>query len=514
LGGNLTIRFTASDGTTGSTGVSDAGGYGVKLAPGHWTLTLSGGPLLHPQTIGVDVGTSNVKVDFVVSDAPAAAGMPTINVDQSLLTPTINGQQVTGIPLLLDGKPFTPGLQPTLTPGEHKLNTSDSGITIEVDANGKLSVPDADSKIAEISPDGKTLTVHGATVTLAASSQLSIQTLLVDRTFSITAGSSVPLTLLPGIHKLQDSTFLGGAFFSITSDGKFSLAAYSPTDAQALQKASIFSGVGTKTLTVNGAAVAIDASPLSTGPATLDRTLSDPKNMFSSLRLLPGTHVIQGYPGSEGVFFTVDANGTFSLQANTPQDAAALTQANIFSGLGMAKLTVNGAAVKIDASRLSTGPVIIDRMLRDPQNMFSLRLLPGTHFIQGYPGSYGVFFTVEDNGTFSLRANTPQDALALTQYNIFTIAPDGKTLTVNGAAVTFDVTALRNRGIQNFTVSGSSFSTQPGLVTLQLLPVYYSFQAGGQVAFNFSLDYQDQVAVDPVFDNLVTVSGKNTLTLL
>src|SRR5262249_9602812 len=69
----------ASDGTTGSTVVSDAGGYGVKLAPGRWTLTLSGGALRQPQTIAVDVGTSNVLVDFVVPDNPGQPVKPVIS---------------------------------------------------------------------------------------------------------------------------------------------------------------------------------------------------------------------------------------------------------------------------------------------------------------------------------------------------------------------------------------------------------------------------------------------------
>ena len=74
---------------------------------------------------------------------------------------------------------------------------------------------------------------------------------------------------------------------------------------------------------------------------------------------------------------------------------------------------------------------------------------------------------------------------------------------------------MKASGIRKcFTVSGSTFSTQPGRVTLQLLPAWYTFNAGGQVSFGFSLNNQGRVAPDSGFDNLVTVSGTNMLTLL
>jgi hypothetical protein len=72
LSGSLTVSFSASgnlQAPDGTQQVSDAGGYGLKLAPGHWTLSLSGGPLRQPQVVTVDVGTANVEVDFVVPDS-------------------------------------------------------------------------------------------------------------------------------------------------------------------------------------------------------------------------------------------------------------------------------------------------------------------------------------------------------------------------------------------------------------------------------------------------------------
>jgi hypothetical protein len=92
LSGNVTVAYSAvfADGVsvTGQTGVSDAGAYAVKLAPGHWTLTVSGGDLLVPQTVTVDVGTSNVKADFVASNAPVAPATPTVTGPTSATTAT------------------------------------------------------------------------------------------------------------------------------------------------------------------------------------------------------------------------------------------------------------------------------------------------------------------------------------------------------------------------------------------------------------------------------------------
>jgi hypothetical protein len=47
---------------------------------------------------------------------------------------------------------------------------------------------------------------------------------------------------------------------------------------------------------------------------------------------------------------------------------------------------------------------------------------------------------------------------------------------------------------------------------LWLLPIWQTFHAGS-VSFSFSLNNQDQVTFDSVFDNLVTGRGTNKLTL-
>jgi hypothetical protein len=94
-GDTLQVAWHAvgSDGTWNADGhalVSDAGGFTTaKLAPGQWTLTISGGRLRAPETMTVTVGTANVEADFVVSAdnvLPPGQPPPSITIDPASLT--------------------------------------------------------------------------------------------------------------------------------------------------------------------------------------------------------------------------------------------------------------------------------------------------------------------------------------------------------------------------------------------------------------------------------------------
>ncbi len=65
--GGVSIDVTNSQGVTQTVQTWDAGGYQLALDPGHYTVTARvGDKVIRSQ--GVDIGTQNVEVDFVLSD--------------------------------------------------------------------------------------------------------------------------------------------------------------------------------------------------------------------------------------------------------------------------------------------------------------------------------------------------------------------------------------------------------------------------------------------------------------
>ena len=157
----------------------------------------------------------------------------------------------------------------------------------------------------------------------------------------------------------------------------------------------ILTGTGTQNLGVVGAAVAINASGLSTPTLTVDGRLPGTSATPFTLHLLPGGHVVTDAGGYGGVAFTVNPSGTVAYDPSLQ---------GILTGTGTHNLGVIGAAVTINASALSGSTVVVDgRLNGSTAKPFTLNLLPGSHVIQS--GGHGVSFTVQTDGTVIYSAS-------------------------------------------------------------------------------------------------------------
>ena len=183
--------------------------------------------------------------------------------------------------------------------------------------------------------------------------------------------------LLPGSHFF--STY-GGAvvYFTVADDGTIDYDA---------SLDGVLTGRGTNSLTVQGAAVQIDASALPGSYLALDYVAYDGDAPIDA-RLLPGSHFFSTYGGAV-VYFTVADDGTIDYDASLD---------GVLTGRGTSSLTVQGAAVQIDASALPGSYLALDYVAYDGDAPIDARLLPGSHFFSTYGGAV-VYFTVADDGT-------------------------------------------------------------------------------------------------------------------
>src|SRR5262249_47370711 len=190
------------------------------------------------------------------------------------------------------------------------------------------------------------------------------------------------VTLLPGQHFVYayGSTI---TWFTVNADGTIDYDA-------ALE--GVLTGKGTRSLTVRGATVQVDASALSGSFLSLDYVTHDPATPFS-VTLLPGQHFVYAY-GSTITWFTVNADGTIDYDAALE---------GVLTGRGTRTLGIHGVTVQVDASALSGSFLSLDYVTHDPATPFGVTLLPGQHFVYGY-GSTITWFTVNADGTIDYDA--------------------------------------------------------------------------------------------------------------
>jgi hypothetical protein len=119
-------------------------------------------------------------------------------------------------------------------------------------------------------------------------------------------------------------------------------------------------------------------------------TISEATSAPFTLRLLPGTNVVEDAEGTGAVAFTVNPDGTVAYDPALQ---------GILTGQGTHQLVVQGAAVTIDATALSTTSVVVDYTISESTwAPFTVRLLPGSHVIEDASG-HAVMFTVNPDGT-------------------------------------------------------------------------------------------------------------------
>jgi hypothetical protein len=221
--------------------------------------------------------------------------------------------------------------------------------------------------------------------------------------------------------------------------------------------------------------------------------------------LLPGAQYLQDYGGGGSADFQVTPEGTVDYSDDP-------SLAGILSGQGTPMLTVIGRAVAINATALTTGPLVLNTYSQfgtaGPFTApFTATVLPGTQYLQ--QGAYSlVTFTVGNDGTISI-----DNPLALSDTLEVQNGAVVPTLVVKGETIHIDARALS--GVSStFTIAGVGTFDTSTVQTLTLLPGWERFQAGA-VTLDFQAELFDTVDYDPFLDAMVASGlGTDTLVLL
>src|SRR5262249_45487466 len=116
----------------------------------------------------------------------------------------------------------------------------------------------------------------------------------------------------------------------------------------------IFTGIGTRTLTIHGVSVTVDARALSLADMVVDSQIITKTQQPYTLTVLPGGNTIADPTGSgEHVSFTIKTDGTVDYDTALE---------GILTGRGTNTLTVHGVAVTIDAHALSYRALYVDNV--------------------------------------------------------------------------------------------------------------------------------------------------------
>jgi hypothetical protein len=444
----------------------------ARLLPGqHWLCTN-----------GYDHVYFTVAQDGTISYDPAMEGILSGRGTTSL---TVNGTAITldiralGVSsLLLDyaWHDAASALNVRLLPGLHWLGTNGyDHAYFTVAQDGTI---DYDAALEGILSGRGTraLQVNGAAVQLDARALWGSHQTLDYHGFEADAPATV--RLLPGGHFVQG---YGGStvYFSVKADGTVDYDT-------ALE--GVLTGRGTTSLTLQGRGVAVDATALWGSFQTLDYT-SFNADAPATVRLLPGSHFLQGYGGAT-VWFTVNADGT--VDYDTALEGT-------FTGRGTTGLTVQGRGVAIDATALWGSFQTLDYTSFNADAPATVRLLPGSHFLQGYGGAT-VWFTVNADGTLDYDAALEG---AFTGRGTTALGVVGRTVTVDARVL--ESAALSLDYVSH--ASGESFN-------VNLLPGSHFLYAGSLGYVWFSVSTDGTIDYDASLDGILSGRGTATLTFL
>ena len=259
---------------------------------------------------------------------------------------------------------------------------------------------------------------------------------------------------------------------------------------------TFYSGVGTKTLSVNEVTINIDATLLGTPNFRIDNlTGTLDGSVVHSISILPGSYTFRVLPTNAGWVFYVDVNGNINYPA---------VYETFYSGAGTKTLSVNEVTVNIDATLLSTPNFRIDNLTGtlDGSVVHSISLLPGAYNFRALPTNAGWVFYVDVNGNI----NYP------TVYEAFYSGAGTKTLSINEFTVNIDATSMitPNFRIDNVTgpLDGSvvhSISIIPGSYVFRTMPPYLNRV--------FYLDVYGKINYPPSYENVFDGVGTTTLVV-
>jgi hypothetical protein len=460
----LSMPTVAIDSTTFAT--SGVGSF--SLSAGTHTLSIPGGGSVTFYVAGDGTVDYDRSLDSVIS------GRGTTTLLIKGVQVTIDATRLSTSTLLVDNvqEHTSAVFSFTALPGNYVLkdfSNQSTPITISVGAGGAVGY---DSSLEGIltGAGSATLTIHGATVTIDAT-RLSTAAVLVDNLQEHTS-AAFSFTALPGNYLLKD-------FSNQSTPMTFSLGAggavgYDPS------LEGILTGAGTATLTVRGATVTIDATRLSTAAVLVDNVTEHTATAFA-FTALPGNYLLKDFSNqSTPMTFSIGANGTVGYDPSLE---------GVLTGAGAAALTLHGATVTIDATRLSTATVLVDNLQEHTNTAFSFTALPGNYLLKDFSNqSTPMTFSVGANGTVGYDPSLE---------GILTGAGTA-ALTVHGVTVTVDATRLSTADVlvdnlQEHTSTAFSFTALPGNYLLkdfsnQSTPMTFSVAANGTVGYDSSLE--------------------------
>jgi hypothetical protein len=444
----------------------------AALAPGQHYLSTTGDDTVW-FTVNAD---ETVSYDAALEGVVSGAGTTRLAVNGSAVTLDASVLGASGLYLDNVLHDATAPITVRLLPGLHWMSTTgDDNTYYSVNEDGTVAYDAALEGV--LSGAGTTsLAVNGSAVTLDASvlgaSGLYLDNVLHDATAPIT------VRLLPGLHWIS-TTGDDNTYFSVNEDGTVAYDA-------ALE--GVLSGAGTTILAVNGSAVTLDPSVLGASGLYLDNVLHDASAPIT-VRLLPGLHWMST-TGDDNTYFSVNEDGTVAYDAALE---------GVLSGAGTTSLAVNGSAVTLDPSALGASGLYLDGVFHDASGPFTVRLLPGLHWMST-TGDDNTYFSVNEDGTV---AYDPSLEGALSGAGTTGLAADGR-------AVMFDASAL---GVASLSVDGVAHdATAP--FSVSLLPGQHWLSTNGADTLWFTVNADGTVTYDPTLEGTLTGSGTSTLTLL
>jgi hypothetical protein len=371
-----------------------------------------------------------------------------------------------------------------------------------VSDNAGTKVVDPTRYVAVV--NGKTLNIKFAIYQGAAdpfpividASALSATTVELPGIASFPAAPARTVSLSPGTYTLRYYAGIGyaSADFTVTPAAK--------VDFDASLDGAL-SGRGTATLTVNGYAVAIDATALTAPLLDLTSVVSFPTSSPRTVRVLPGPHQLRYYAASQdypAVGLTITSAG------NAEYDPAL---EGVLTGNGTSSLTVSGRTVSVDATELSAAEWFFWSVATFPNTApRSVTLLPGVYYF-GY--NAGSSFTPP--GASISIARDGHIGYDLTLEGML----EGRgtsSLVVHGSGIVFDGTALAASEL--FLLSVVRFPSSPPR-TLRLLPGlhYFGYSAGSPFTppgVPFTVDGSGNVAYAAALDGAISGRGTRAFT--
>jgi Matrixin len=311
-------------------------------------------------------------------------------------------------------------------------------------------------------------------------------------------GANTPtISLEPGLYGVQQQTSLGANFrFEVTPDGFVNYD---------IANDGFLSGRGTTTLILRGFTITLDARSLSHDLLpTIIGALVLPRDSTHELTLVPAVgYIFQPTPGFFADFqFALDVDGQIVIE---PRYGG-------FTTVNGQTLTISGYQITIDGRLLShdLGLFLLgnrDREILPRDSTHELTLIPAAGYIfQPTPGFFADFqFALDVDGQIVIEP----------RYGGFTTV-NGQTLTISGYQITIDGRLL-SHDLGLFLLGNRDREILPRDSTheLTLIPAAgYIFQPtpGFFADFQFALDVDGQIVVEPRYGGFTTVNGR-TLTI-